>query len=423
MTQSDDNPDHDGAAPETAAPGRTGAAGEPGTPGPPGAEPANEAAPPRDHGHDGLGSAVPRVRKKTLVGGICLMVLGLVMGWLITPFSKAADIFDSRVDAAPRTVNLSPGTYALLLTVYGSERVDPPFTSSPLASPSCTAHEADGSRIAVVPQMGQVRHPLLDGLMGSYQATYQFAALTVRHARPELTCTFPVSIPGGNIGATVSVTPSWSLGRTIGISLIIAGVVVAGWAVTSAHAGTWSRRRVLRRALVNGLAVGLAALLAAWGALAPKVDSPEDIYKVSFPADVTDPEAVSGDGPFSLRFGRQYFIAQPGLTITVTTPQPYNPGGGAVWRGPTQNAFVIFEATTAADSLLDANVFVTSRGTPATAVGLWAANPQPLPTIGSSYGSPSVYSVADAADITVTIDVSTIPASDRSWILRFTGQS
>jgi len=211
-----------------------------------------------------------------------------------------------------------PGNYALVANTTTSSSIKP--SKATLPEVTCTGTEADGSAVAITPHFQNYPPSLLPGLMGSWSYTYRVADLTITQPDPTLTC--------AGDWYTLTLAPRLSAdlqGAASGIMLIL----LIGGVASGIFAISRGRRPGLARRVANGLwfaflGVTIVAVIV-YGRLPSSVnDGNQDPSMTPIPAcSMDNPTVVDGDSATGLSFDKAYLIDATGLSVCVSSPQPF----------------------------------------------------------------------------------------------------
>jgi len=288
------------------------------------------------------------------------------------------DVYLYFIDNGPTTFSLPPGEYLL-----GAEyRPD-----SGLAAPSdvpvvtCTAREADGTAITVVPHMSAVnvsQNAWINN--GNPEYSWTFASLTVTQLNPSLFC----SGDWDSLDMHITLAPP---GRT-------------DWASAFSDSS---------------------------------VPSP-------FGCSLDNPQTIASENATGLAFGQAYLLGPAGLVFCLSRPQPFTvPIGSAVPPGTPMVLTLTSQYVhppqpvrtpsdwSLAQGLLAA-VTATSGGTPVTGIDAYVGSVRidsltdPILPTGSDSQPPVqtlAYAGADPSDLTVTLTFTVANVTDWSMVATF----
>lgn len=253
-----------------------------------------------------------------VVAVICGLVFlwSLLMVLLANQFASGTSLFIDK--GQPARLGVAPGVYSLIAEQNLQSSIKP--SASTLPEITCLGTEADGTTIVIKPHFQNYSPRLLQGLWSTWSYSYRVADLTITQPNPTLTCS------GDWYALTLAPRLTANLqGAAFGLMviLLIGGVAAGVFAIIR------SRRPGFARRLANGCWFGIlgVAIIASVGyrylPLTVNSSSSDRPTPVVLDCPTDNPVVVGGDSVTGLSFNKAYLIDAIGLTVCLSSPQPY----------------------------------------------------------------------------------------------------
>ncbi|MGC3954139.1 MAG: hypothetical protein QM804_07800 [Propionicimonas sp.] len=270
---------------------------------------------------------------------VCLLAAGLAH-LFVDPISTHGSAVLRTATAA--VVRVEPGSYTLVFDL-DTGAADP--TEDDWPAVSCQVTEADGTAVALQPNVQYLGERGLQGLFGRYGFHRQFATFTTTQANPTIGCS------GYDIPSEVELHPGTLLPLLrIGRGALIGSILLFGVGILLIG----KRRPWARWVLVAAGAGALAAAVTMMAGSSTLRVSPE-VQKGALPEGVPPEASLSSPEPVAdtLRFGRSYLTSDGCFAFSLSAPREYLPTRAVVQEsepGPQERAFLVrfdFQATSA----------------------------------------------------------------------------